>query len=212
MRSTIRRVLAAAILAAFTAPRLAAQRATEADSAQLRAYCRLAAQALEAGRPDPHYEWAVDQIMSCDQSAGAALASRWLALRDADRTELGHLVFSSRSMRDQRIFDAVLRVAGSPNVAPLIRLAALSVLASYADRNVYVALSGLEHPSNDAVLPGELDFFPENGAVQLVESDPATFMTLLRTLARSEPDSEVGAAAKYLLRGFETAGLGRATP
>jgi hypothetical protein len=201
-----------AALAALSAAPLAGQRATEADSAQLRAYCQSAAKALAAGRSDPNYDWAVDQIMSCDRSAGPALATRWLSLREADRTELGHLIFSSTSVRDQRIFDAVLRVAGSRDTAPLIRLAALSVLASYTDPRVAAWPETLEHPDTSATLPLVLDFFPDSGAVPLAAGDPAAFMTLLRPLGESDPDPEVASAARYLRREFDSRGLGRSAP
>ena len=212
MNATIGRTLEALLFALLAAPPLAAQRATEADSAELHASCRLAARALATGRPSPHYDWALDQIRSCDQSAGPALATRWLALRETDRPELVRLIFTSQSIRDQRIFDAVLRVASSHDVAPLIRLAALNVLVSYTDPRVDVPLGTLEHPDAGAALPLVSDFFPDAGAVPLVASDPATFMTLLRRLAQSDPAPTVAAAAGYLWRGFEARGLGRATP
>ncbi|HEX6535792.1 MAG TPA: hypothetical protein VF041_14435 [Gemmatimonadaceae bacterium] len=193
-------IVALALLAA-TSP-LAAQRATEATDAHLREECRLATQALTTGRPHPRYSWALDQIRVCDQSAGPALASRWRALREADRTELGHLSFTSRSVRDQRIFDAALAVAGARGTAPLIRLAALGVLASHVDPTVYVSLEKLEHPKANQLLPAVLDFAPRDGAVPLAESDKATFLTFLRGLVEHEPDPQVATAARYLLRGF----------
>lgn len=48
---------------------LSAQRSTEANDAKLRANCRLAARTLETGHPSTHYEWAVNEIRRCEQSA-----------------------------------------------------------------------------------------------------------------------------------------------
>ena len=56
-------VVATAILSATS---LSAQRATEANDAQLRAHCRLAAQVLETGHPSTHYGWAISQIRRCE--------------------------------------------------------------------------------------------------------------------------------------------------
>jgi hypothetical protein len=186
---------------------LAAQQATEATDVRLRARCRTAAQVLETGHPAPKLAWAISQIRVCDESAGPALASRWLALREADRDALGELTFTSRSVRDQRIFDAVLAVAGAPDRAPLIRLSALRVLLSYTDPDLDVSLRDLEAPQDDQLLGGILDFVPTDGAVPLAAGDPAAVMELLRRLVQQEPSSEAGTAARHLLRGLEARGV-----
>jgi hypothetical protein len=192
----------AAALALLSVAPLAAQHAQEAEDAQLRAHCHLAAQALETGHPHPHYDWAIDQIRRCDQSAGPALARRWTSLRDADRTELDRLAFSSMSLRDQRIFDAAVGVASSREAAPLVRLAALRVLTSYAKRSVDVPLRRLEQPKDDEALPRVVDFAPTVGAVPPRPDNPDVLISLLRQLVQQEADPQVAAAARYLLRGF----------
>ena len=204
---TLRLMAATAALAMASAAPLAAQRSTEANDAKLRANCRLAAQVLETGHPSTHYEWAVNEIRRCEQIAGPALAAHWSALREADRADLKQLMFSSSSMRDQRIFDAVLSVAGSRDVAPIIRLAALSVLVSYADPVLDVSLERLEKPKENELLGHVTHFAPSEGAVPLAAGDLPALMSLLRTLAEQEPDPQVAAAARYLLRGFEARGV-----
>jgi hypothetical protein len=200
---SIRLTAVAGLMMAPAGPPLAAQRATEAQDARLRASCRLAAQAIATGRLHPHYSWAVDQIRSCEQSAGAVLAGRWAALREADRQELLHLGFSSRSVRDQRIFDAVLRVAGSREAAPLVRLTALRVLISYTDPAQDVLLEDLESPKDNRTLARVTHFAPSDGAVPLAAGNRATFLALLRELGEREPDPQVAAAARYILRNLD---------
>jgi hypothetical protein len=207
MKPIFGRTAATTTLVIITAAPLAAQRATEATDAQLRAHCRQAAHALEIGQPAPHLAWAVDQMTACDESAGPALANHWLALREADRDALGQLTFSSRSVRDQRIFDAVLAVAGAADRAPLIRLSALQVLVSYTDPILSVSLEDLERPKDNESLGHILDFAPTDGAVPLAAGDPAAVMDLLRRLVQQEPNPEVKAAARYLLRGLEAHGV-----
>lgn len=207
MRLVRERAATAAGLAIITAAPLAAQRATEATDAQLRARCRQAAQVLETGHPEPHLTWAVDQITACNESAGPALASRWSSLRDVDRDALGQLTFSSRSVRDQRIFDAVLAVAGAPDRAPLIRLSALRVLLSYTDPKLDVPLPHLEAPKDNESLWSVADFSPMDGAEPLAAGDPSAFIDLLRRLVAQDSNPEVAAAARYLLRGLEARGM-----
>lgn len=207
MKPILRRAAASAALGIITAAPLAAQRATEATDAQLRARCRQAAQVLETGHPEPHLAWAVDQIMACDESAGPALASRWSSLREADRDALGQLTFSSRSVRDQRIFDAVLAVAGAPDRAPLIRLSAMRVLLSYTDPKLDVPLPHLEAPKDNESLWSVADFSPTDGAEPLAAGDSSAFMDLLRRLVEQDSNPEVAAAARYLLRGLEAHGV-----
>ena len=207
MKPIFGRTVATVALTVITAAPLAAQRATEANDAQLRARCRLAAQVLETGHPGPKYGWAVDEIMVCDESAGPALARHWSSLHDVDREALGHLTFSSRSVRDQRIFDAVLAVAGAPDRAPLIRLSALRVLVSYTDPVLDVSLDDLEHPKDNEVLGHIVDFAPTDGTVPLAAGDPSAVMDLLRRLGQQEPNPEVAAAARYVLRGLEAHGV-----
>ncbi|MGH9782815.1 MAG: hypothetical protein ACRD88_01410, partial [Terriglobia bacterium] len=133
----------APLVVLLLAQSLAAQQSRERDDLQLRNSCRLASQALATGHPHPH-DWARDLIGACDESGGAALALLWRSGVPQDRQELGRLVYVTSRLRDQRILDALLRVAADPARPAVVRLSAIRVLISYFSPGTVAELRDLE--------------------------------------------------------------------
>ena len=196
--------LLALILGALVPATVAAQqgrRATERDDVHLRNNCRLAAQVLETGHPHPRYAWAIDLILPCEQSGGAALASVWRTARE-DRAELERLTYVSSAMRDQRVFTATVGVLQDETRPRLVRLAAMSVLTALADSVVQPFLDVLENPPPHHVLGTVLDFPITLGAEPLAADTPDRVLALFAGVATADPDPVVQAAARYLHTGL----------
>ncbi len=178
-----------------------AQEPTETSDVRLRNNCRLAVQALTTGRPAPHYDWALDQIRACDETGGIGLAGAWQSVAE-DTVDLERLVFSSARLRDARVLEAVLAVAQDPKRTTAVRLSSLRVLASYADSTVSVSLGELQAPPDTAILPGIFDFGAHDGSMPLQSADPGRILSVFDTLATTDHDPHVRAAARFLRDGF----------
>lgn len=198
----IRRLsLVAGLLVCANSARAQGQR--EAEDAHLRERCRFAAQILTTGEPRAHYDWAVAKIRACDESAGPALAARWSRLdATTSRAALEELAFTSRSIRDQRLMDALVSVATSSSQPVSVRLEAISVLASYVNPRVYVSLKWLEEPPTNSSLPLVNDFEPSDGSVPLAAGTRETVLASLGQIASAEGDSVVGRASAALRAGL----------
>ena len=199
--SRARTLLVAAL--ASSAVRLAAQRPSEKDDVQLRNDCRLAAQVLTTGHPDPHYEWARDVIGKCDVSGGPALAALWQSL-SPDTAELKHVVYTTARLRDARVLAALVSVAGDAARPVEVRLSSLRVLASYFKPGAYVTLGDLQHPPFGSPLGWESEFVAIDGVQPLGADARTTILDLVHRLAGSDPDAAVRAGARFLAEAFES--------
>lgn len=202
MHRFIRGAVFAAALGSVASYPLKAQRSTEATDAERRERCRFAAQILETGNPGPHRQWALGYIQLCEQSGGIALARAWAQSGDASESELIPLMASSIALRDQRIFAAVEGVARSTSASPLLRLAAMRVLSTYADTLSGVELSDLR-ASHD---PGER--VPVRSDIAMLwGTEPPAADAAMRAIAvfddlAADGDPDVRAAAAYLAHGY----------
>lgn len=177
------------------------RRGTEKDDVHLRNNCRLAAQVLETGYPPPHRRWALDQILACEQTGGTALATVW-RVAPVDRSALARLMYVSRAMRDRRVFDATVVAALDQARPTLVRLAAISVLTSFADSVVQPRLDVLENPPPHYVLDTRLDFPVTLGAEPLAADTPHRVLKLLAGLAAEDRDPTVQRAARHVHKGL----------
>lgn len=102
----------------------------------------------------------------CPASGPVTLASRWTRRGWRDDLERAALVEASSSLRDGRLYDAVLHVAHSRAYQREDRMAALQVLAAYydpryssmgtasrSDRAILVALRTPVHQLDGSILP-----------------------------------------------------------
>lgn len=128
-------------------PALDAQTATapsrERESRQLRLECTSAGAALAAGRQDPRFDWALRYIARCDETAAPALAGVWRR-PPRDSASLRWLVDASQRVRDERILEATLAALRDDRRPAATRLAAMRVLATYANHAAYVPPGQLE--------------------------------------------------------------------
>lgn len=198
----VRHISAMALAGTFLARTASTQQPRERDDVHLRDNCRLAAQVLTTGHPDPHYAWARDIISACDESGGPALAAVWQSATD-DPQELGRLVYVTTRLRDQRILDALLAIARDRTRPAAIRLSTLQVLISYFAPGAYVSIVSLEHPPFGSPLGWETEFAPTEGAVPLASSARDEILSLTTELARSDQDSTVRDAARFVTEGLE---------
>lgn len=173
----------------------------EATDVHLRNDCRLAAQILTFGNPQPHYGWALETIPRCDLSAGSALASLW-SNPPQEPAELDRIVLASVEIRDLRIQGAVEAAAADSARPVLVRLAALRVLAGYVDASVRASFDDLAPDSSTRFGLGiQMDHVAVNqGSEPLSTSAPFDILDFLRELVRADPSPEIRAAAEQIVR------------
>jgi hypothetical protein len=174
----------------------------ERDHAQLRNDCRLAAQFLTSGQPNPRYGWARDVIVKCDESGGEALASLWRSV-PADSTELAHIVYSTSGLRDQRILDQLLTIARDKSRPVVVRLSAFQVLVSYFRPEAWVSMRRLKQPPFGSPLGFVTEFSATEGSTPLGPGTRESIHALMRQLAESDADETVRNAARFLAEAFE---------
>ena len=173
---------------------------TERTSPHLRNDCRLAAQILETGHPQPHSDWALETIGRCEESAGPALAALWTAPA-AEPEALEQLYRATAQLRDQRVYDAVARAAEDGGSPTIVRLTALRVLAAYVDPGAVVPLDYLTEADPSAYRAASRDHATQiEGAVPLAADVRAPVRELLLRLSGEGADAPTARAATYLLR------------
>ena len=177
---------------------LAAQGATEASDALLKADCRLAAQTLATGRPAPHWDWAIGAISRCDESAGPGLAKAW-SIATVDSATLSEMVRTSRDVQDGRLFEALVAVASDPAAGWWRRASALRVLAAYVAPQLMFTPDHLR-PSPTA--PGSVRILGHvtlfQGTTPMPADSKARTRALFLRLVESDPDSGIRSAASFL--------------
>lgn len=184
-------------------PTLANAQAQESTDAHLRNECRLATQVLTTGRPATHRAWALQAVDRCDDTGPGALAAAWssVAPTSADVTEL---MVPSVRMWDQRLFSALTSIARDRDQHELKRVAASSVLSTYAVPTSGMPLSELLDPRPDPTRSVRLTSVDHQPRTIGTRPLPATVTDdvahLMRGLVVAEPESRVGVAAGRLLR------------
>jgi hypothetical protein len=114
---------------------------TPADA--LRKQCDRITAHVEAGRRD-HLE-CYGYLEECGPRGMAALARSWTVWkRVSDRAALVRFANITRLVRDPRVFDAMLEVAGDETAIPTARALALRNLRVMRDPGAYVPLENLE--------------------------------------------------------------------
>jgi hypothetical protein len=124
-------VSAVLLLATVLDPATGHAQKRESRDVQLRNDCRLAAQVLTDGHPDPHREWAVWMMPQCDESGPPVLARMWQNVEPRPDS-LGVMIGRSVGIRDQRLFTAAVQIVEDPSQPEMKRAAALSLLARWA--------------------------------------------------------------------------------
>lgn len=184
-------------------PSVAAAQARESTDAHLRADCRLATQVLTTGRPATHRAWALQVIDRCESTGPVALAQLWSSVTPI-RANLEELEVPSVRVWDQRLFAALTAVARNGSEDEVKRVAALSVLSSYAAPNSMMSMTELLDPRPDSTRGISTTSVDHRrwtvGAQPLSETAAQDVSRLMQELVQSEPSSAVGIAAKRLLR------------
>jgi hypothetical protein len=143
--------LAVALVAVLVPAAAAAQE--DPDSIRLRNDCRLAAQIIARGHPEPHEAWAWDVIHRCGSEGGVALAAGLRALRQSSDTALlDRLTTKGRWLRDGAFFSAAVDVSGDRSATVPARLFSMIVLL-YAERLERPTSNGLPIHYRDLLSP-----------------------------------------------------------
>lgn len=194
------------LLGALLPSRVHGQNSADPDSVKHRNDCRLAEQVLVTGHPKPHRDWALQIIGSCGLGAADAIAAAWKN-PPSDTLNLSTLFLASSRYRDGQIYDAVMRVVQDRTRPDLVRVAALGVLASYAQPRVMVDLRRLVRVASgpfvwqNAFLRIGHELAKE-GLVPLPQDVQSRVYHLVNDLASDPPGSPVRDSAfhlKYLL-------------
>jgi hypothetical protein len=100
------------------------------------------------------------------------------------------------------VFEVTVGVVQDHARPTLVRLAAMSVLTSFADSVVQPRLEVLENPPPHHVLGTRLDFPITPGSEPLAADTPQRVLTLFSGLGTEDRDPVVQAAARYLHKGL----------
>jgi hypothetical protein len=119
--------------------------AQESQDVHTRNDCRLAAQVIRTGHPAPHAEWAYGAIQQCDETGVAVLIEKWRTVSDS--LESGYLARASSRFPKRVVFDAISEVVLSSTASTEARLAGMSLLATFAEPNVFLSRSDLRRPT-----------------------------------------------------------------
>lgn len=158
------RPFALLIILVLSLPACAAAQHATSDSVHHRNQCRLAAQIVRTGRPEPHQAWAYEWIAHCGREGGDALAA---AIRDSRRSssveEMEQTTRATLYLTDGQVFEAALDVAGdeaATREARVIAFRTLILAISPGRVLTYAQLSG----SNCFGLPASQHFEAQQGA------------------------------------------------
>jgi hypothetical protein len=179
------------------------ERAGNDSAASLRlAQCRAAGSILKHGPAHPRRAWAVSYVRWCPDEGPEFYAEEWRAA-GADTSALEALVFYSARMRDARIYETAMDVARDRSRPDVVRVAAMMLLAAYADPGVPIVLHDLVPPDSItriALLLGSSMEGPSfvGGSQPIPQRLAASVLTLLQPIAAaraSEPRAVWYAAA-----------------
>lgn len=173
---------------------------SEASDEKLRADCRLAAQSIVTGRPEPLFDWAMQFITRCEVSAGEALGTVWRH-PPADSTSLQELYIASSGLRDQRILDALMAVAADPTIAWYPRATAIRVMAAYVQPAMALIPDEIRPRADSLVRYGMADHWVQReGSDPLMPGSHARIQQLLLRLASEDPDPALRHTAGFVER------------
>ncbi len=189
--------IAFALLAAPGAgSELHAQGRRENVDALHRADCRLALQAILTGKPEPKWNWAVDKIAGCDDSAGEVVPS-WMRRPMPDSLDLLEVFAAASTVRDQRILDAAVEIARDEALSWRQRVNAIQVMGAYVDPRVIIEPDDITSAPNGYPKARMLGHGHQiDGTSPLAEGHVATIRAILESLAAETSDPRVKASAR----------------
>jgi hypothetical protein len=181
----------------------------EREDVHLRNDCRLAVQVLTHGQPATKREWALDTIDQCDESGPPVLARMWRQVA-ADSASVGHMVYRSVRLRDQRVYDVVFDIARDPSVPALKRAAALYLLGRWAHPGFSLPFRQFFAPDYEPAewrggVSGVTFSFIDHdtqhpGAKPLPETIKADVLRLARGIAANDPNYRLRATADLFVK------------
>lgn len=190
MNSAIRFFLSA--LGSLFALPLAGQEADAAVAAKHRSNCRLAAQVLETGRPDPHREWALRYIGECEGEGAIVLGRLWQTV--AGGAEVEPLVWSSLRLRDARLYQWLRETATDRSRPGPVRIAAMLVLARYTEPENAIWLTDLHPPDAVGRIPlvgaSSSGYHAVDGDVRMTQPVAPAILALLDAVAAARGTEE----------------------
>jgi hypothetical protein len=150
------RVPLAAVALALTSSVLQAQNSDDwppfRRDVHLRNDCRLAHRVLTTGRPRPHHEWALGQIVHCGPLAGDVVATALRASSSSAGSRaltMNRLVDALWGLTDASVFNAALETARDPSFSESARIQALRLLVAQLAPSDYVTYERLIGASDD---------------------------------------------------------------
>lgn len=175
-------------------PAVMAQQSRERADPALAARCQAAASRLASAATEPGQELA--QMSRCDETGPQVLARLW---EDAsvDPARVDGLVYLTSSLHDQRVLDALLRVATSLTRDRMVRLRALGVLITYIDPKLVVRLGDLDSVTPEPVLGWRGHLTHGVGSEAPGADAPDRIMDALRAMGTSDSDP-IAPSAKWL--------------
>jgi hypothetical protein len=181
----------------------------EREDVHLRNDCRLAVQVLTRGEPANKREWALDTIDHCDESGPPVLARMWRQVA-ADSASVGHMIYRSVRLRDQRVYDVVFDIARDPSVPALKRAAALYLLGRWAHPGFSLPFRQFFAPDYEpaewhggvsGVTFRSIDHDTQHtGAEPLAATIKADVLRLARDIAANEPNYRLRATADLFVK------------
>jgi hypothetical protein len=192
------------VIQALCITELSGQQQINEDLPRWRARCAAAVAVLEQRQSSSEVMESLRTLTACERSAGPALSTVWRT--PPTRTdEITALTYASRGVRDGRIMDAVMSKASDPAASADLRVAALTVLASYVDSRIgeLREASAWEIPEQRFTIALLSHALQIRGTVPLPQDYVANIMDRFGEIAGAAGDERVAAAAGYLRRWLE---------
>lgn len=137
----------------------------------------------------------------CPHQFGEVVPDLWrdrtLSLRDVTQ-----LRWTTREIRDRRVFDALVDAAQDPSKAIDLRLDALAILATYVEGSFGLSGNDLRHARPGDLLPRMNHSTPQNGEQPTGETEVARAVGVFVNLAENGTPQEIRNAGQYLRQGL----------
>ena len=182
-------------------PQLLASQTPSASDGH-RHYCERLATTLAAGRNQATYRQAMGNLQSCPEGlATPVLLLQWQQ-PPQDTSAINALATTTKRFRDQRLLEAVLRIAANVSLPTQMRIATFHTLVAYVDPHTVVIFRQLDRKGLSGsryVLLGSIDHDnSEAGGMPLRTSASREIIQFFADLGAGDPDSTVRSTAKFL--------------
>lgn len=137
----------------------------------------------------------------CPRQFGEVVPDLWLD-HTLSPSELTQLRWTTREIRDHRVFEALMDVVQDPSKMVDVRLDALAILTTYVESSFGLFGTDLLHARPGDLLPRIDHSTPHNGEQPTGEAEVARAVGFFVSLAENGTPQEIRNAGRYLRQGL----------